>query len=108
MTQKYDLFINNEFVAPDGDDYFPAYNPFTGEVHAMIPQASDAQVAKAVAAARTAFDSEWSKTSGLERSKLLNKLADLLEQNAERMAVLETTVGAPGARVLRSQRHHHP
>lgn len=91
MTQRYDLFINNDFVAPDGDDYFPAYNPYTGDVHAMIPQASDAQVAQAVAAARTAFDTVWSKTSGLERSKLLGKLADLLEQNAERMAILETT-----------------
>ncbi|RDD96951.1 aldehyde dehydrogenase [Paracoccus pantotrophus] len=91
MTTQYKLYIDNQFVAPDGDDYFPAVNPYTGETHAMVPQASDAQVAAAVAAARRAYETVWSKTNGLERAKLMIRLADLLEANAERMGILETT-----------------
>lgn len=91
MTTQYKLFINDEFVAPEGDDYFPAINPYTGETHAMVPQATAAQVAEAIAAARRAYDTVWSKTNGRERAALMVRLAELLEQNAERMGVLETT-----------------
>jgi len=66
-------------------------NPFSREAWASIPQASDAQVADAIRAARTAFDKTWSRTPGLERARLLNRLADLLEGRADRMATLEST-----------------
>lgn len=91
MKTEYKLYIDGAFVAPDENDYFPAINPYTGENHAMVPQASAAQVADAVAAARHAYETVWSKTNGLERARLMIRLAELLEANAERMGVLETT-----------------
>lgn len=91
MKTEYKLYIDGAFVAPDENDHFPAINPYTGETHAMVPQASAAQVAEAVAAARRAYETVWSKTNGLERARLMIRLAELLEANAERMGILETT-----------------
>lgn len=111
MTLEYKLFIDNEDVAPQGGEYFPAFNPFNGEVHAMIPQAGDAQVAQAVTAARRAFESGWKQTNGLTRAKLLYRLGDLIEQNAERLAHLETTdngkvIRETGSQILTAARSY--
>lgn len=103
MAKTYQLFINNTHVAPDGEAYFPAYNPYSGQVHAMVPQASEAQVAQAITAARRAFEGGWAKTNGLTRASLLNRLADLLEENADRIAALETTDNGKVIRETKSQ-----
>ena len=100
---KYELFINGEWVKDSNQEYFPATNPYTQEVWAEIPQASDAQVAQAIDCARAAFDGVWSKTSGLERARLLNKLAELLEADAARMGVLESTDNGKVIRETSSQ-----
>ena len=100
---KYELFINGEWVKDSNQEYFPAINPYTQEVWAEIPQASDAQVAQAIDCARAAFDGVWSKTSGLERARLLNKLAELLEADAARMGVLESTDNGKVIRETSSQ-----
>jgi (Z)-2-((N-methylformamido)methylene)-5-hydroxybutyrolactone dehydrogenase len=100
---KYELFINGEWVKDSNQEYFPAINPYTQEIWAEIPQASDAQVAQAIDCARTAFDGVWSKTSGVERARLLNKLADLLEADAARMGVLESTDNGKVIRETSSQ-----
>ena len=86
---KYDLFINNEAVS--GAENFASINPYTGEAWAQVPQASTAQVADAIAAARHAFNTNWRKTTGKTRGQLLNKLADLLEANAQRLGKVEST-----------------
>ena len=86
---KYDLFINNEAVS--GAENFASINPYTGEAWAQVPQASTAQVADAIAAARHAFNTNWRKTTGKTRGQLLNKLADLLEANAQRLGTVEST-----------------
>jgi aldehyde dehydrogenase (NAD+) len=100
---KYELFINGEWVKDSNQEYFPAINPYTQEVWAEIPQASDAQVAQAIDCARAAFDGVWSKTAGVERARLLNKLADLLEADAARMGVLESTDNGKVIRETSSQ-----
>ncbi|XAH21965.1 aldehyde dehydrogenase [Xylophilus sp. GW821-FHT01B05] len=100
---KYELFIDGQWVAEPGQEYFPAINPYTREPWAMVPQASDAQVAQAIAAARRSFDSHWRKTSGLERARLLQRLADLLEADADRMGTLESTDNGKVIRETRSQ-----
>lgn len=100
---KYDLFINGEFVKKGNQEYFPAINPFTQEPWASVPAADDEQVEAAIAAARQAFNRTWSKTSGTERAKLLNKLADLLEADASRMATLESTDNGKVIRETSSQ-----
>lgn len=89
MAKTYKLFIANEDVA--GAELFPSINPYSGEAWAHIPQASPAQVADAIAAARHAFNSNWRKTTGKVRGQLLNKLADLLEANAQRLGTVEST-----------------
>jgi acyl-CoA reductase-like NAD-dependent aldehyde dehydrogenase len=86
---KYDLFINNEAVA--GAETFASINPYTGGAWADVPQASAAQVADAIAAARHAFNTNWRKTTGKTRGQLLHRLADLLEANAQRLGVVEST-----------------
>ena len=88
---KYGLFINGEWVAEPDQEYLPAINPYTQKPFAMISQASEAQAAQAIAAARHAFDTVWGMTTGHERAKLLIRLAELVEENAERLGVLETT-----------------
>jgi aldehyde dehydrogenase (NAD+) len=105
MAATYDLFINNERVKASNQERFPAINPYTREEWASISQASAEQVADAIAAARHAYETVWSKTSGYERSKLLNRLADIMEANAERMGIMETTDNGKVIRETHSQMH---
>ena len=66
-------------------------NPATGEVIAHVAEADKADVDKAVEAARRAFEGgAWPQMSAAERGRLLNRLADLIEENKEELAALET------------------
>ena len=85
------LLINNEWVPSESGKTFPTYNPATGEEIAQVAEADAADVDKAVKAARFALErGPWRKTSASERGRLLNRLADLIEQNADELAALET------------------
>jgi aldehyde dehydrogenase (NAD+) len=85
------LFINNEFVDPVEGKTFDTFNPATGEVIAKVASASAADVDKAVKAARAALEKgPWVKMDAADRGKLLFKFADLIEKNAEELAVLES------------------
>jgi aldehyde dehydrogenase (NAD+) len=86
------LLINGAWVEGSGKA-FDTINPATGEVLTQIADASAADVDRAVQAARAAFDdpaSKWRKMSASERGRLIWKLADLIEQNIEEIAELET------------------
>lgn len=91
QLQTYQLYIDGRWTPAQGEATFPTYNPFTQEPWALISQAGMEDVHAAVAAARRCFESTWRHTSGLERGKLMLRLAELLEENADRMARLETT-----------------
>ncbi|MCX2698548.1 aldehyde dehydrogenase [Ochrobactrum chromiisoli] len=70
---------------------FETYDPFTGKPWALIPRNNAAEVDQAVAAAKQAFKSkEWSGLSNSARGKLLIRVADLIADNAERLAAIET------------------
>jgi aldehyde dehydrogenase (NAD+) len=70
---------------------FPTFNPATGEEIAQVAEADAANVDKAVKAARHAFEQgQWRKTFASERGRLLHRLADLVERNADELARLET------------------
>jgi aldehyde dehydrogenase (NAD+) len=85
------LLINNEWVASESGKTFPSINPATGEEIGQVAEADAADVDKAVRAARRAFEhGPWRKTSASERGRLLYRLADLIEQNADELAQLET------------------
>lgn len=101
--QTYQMYIDGAWRGPGDGETFPAINPYLQEAWATIPQASDADVAEAIAAARRAFEGTWGKTSGLERATLINRLADLLEADADRMGFLESTDNGKVVRETRTQ-----
>ncbi|MBN9885876.1 aldehyde dehydrogenase [Salipiger abyssi] len=102
MTETFDLYIGGTYVSSDAQERFDSINPYTGTAWASIPQASDAQVANAVAAARTAFPA-WSRSTGKTRATLLNRLADLLEAEADRFGLMESTDNGKVIRETRAQ-----
>ncbi|XP_076256369.1 cytosolic 10-formyltetrahydrofolate dehydrogenase [Rhynchophorus ferrugineus] len=85
------LFINGEFVDAEGGQTLPTVNPATEETICDVQCASINDVDKAVMAAKKAFeDGEWSKISARERGQLMFKLADLMQQNKEELAIIES------------------
>ncbi|MBD2385370.1 aldehyde dehydrogenase family protein [Cylindrospermum sp. FACHB-282] len=85
------LLINNEWVESVSRRRFETINPATGEVICSVAEADAPDVDNAVQAARNAFKSgEWRKMSATDRGELLYKLADLIEQNTDELARLET------------------
>jgi len=87
------LLIGGEWRDSSDGKTFDTVNPATGEVLTQIAAATPADVEKAVAAARKAFDDPagpWQKMTASERGKLLWKIADLIEQNIEELAEIET------------------
>jgi (Z)-2-((N-methylformamido)methylene)-5-hydroxybutyrolactone dehydrogenase len=100
---RYQLHIGGRWVEPAGKGYFPSYNPFTQEPWAEIPQAGPEDVKAAVAAARDTFDRVWSKTSGIDRAKLMLRLADIMEEEGPRMGRLESTDNGKVVRETSSQ-----
>lgn len=84
------LLINNEWVESVSKKKFATINPATGEVICEVAEADAADVDKAVQAARKAFNGEWRKISATARGNLLYRLADLIEENLDELARLET------------------
>ena len=85
------LLINNCWVPSESGKTFATVNPSTGEEICQVAQADAADVDKAVLAARAAFEQgPWKKMRASERGRLLHRLADLIEQNADALARLES------------------
>ena len=76
-------------VAPQSEQYLENYNPSTGEVYAQIPDSDERDVAAAVAAAQKAFP-EWANASSEKRSRILMRIADIIEQNIDVLAAAES------------------
>src|SRR6202790_141987 len=84
------LLINNRWIASESGKTFGTLNPATGEEICQIAEADDADVEKAVTAARQAFErGPWRKTLASERGRLLHRLADLIEKNGDELARIE-------------------
>lgn len=82
-------YINGELVPPTNGAYLDNYNPSNGEVYSLIPDSDKADIENAVAAAKEAFKS-WSKTSKQERSDILMKLADTIDNHSEELIKAES------------------
>ncbi len=92
---SYKNFAGGEWVDAASGETMEIINPATGEVIADVPKGSAEDVDRAVAAAAKALP-EWLEATPKMRSELLHKLADVLEQNAEELAQLESlNVGKP-------------
>src|SRR6516225_12173021 len=81
-------FIDGEYVDPAEGQTEPIVNPATGEAIAEAPLSTGADVDRAVAAAKAAFDG-WSTTTPGERALAMLKLADAIEEHADELAGLE-------------------
>ena len=101
--RNYDLYIGGQWVKPAAGEYFESYNPFNQKPWAKIAQGGEADVRAAVDAARHTFETTWSQTSGMERARLMHRLATLLEEAADEMGVLETTDNGKVIRETKSQ-----
>jgi aldehyde dehydrogenase (NAD+) len=95
------LWIGGAEVAPAAGRTFDAVNPATEEPLGAVAEADEADVDRAVAAARTAYESGWRDLPGAERAKYLFRLARLLQERAREFAVLETMDGGKPIREAR-------
>jgi len=90
-TVRTQAYIDGAFVDAANGDTFDSLAPATGQVITQIAACNDVDVDKAVASARAAFASgSWSGKSPAERKVILLKLADLIEENTEELAVTES------------------
>ncbi len=96
--KSYQLYIGGEWVDASDGGTLDVYCPANGEQLSVIADATKEDVDRAVDAAWEAFET-WSKTTKAERAIILNKVADLIEENAEKLALLDRwTTASPFAR----------
>lgn len=89
LQETYQLYIDGKWVDASDGATFATYCPANGEKLANCAQATKEDVDDAVKAAWKAFDS-WKKTTVNERAAILNKVADIIAENAEHLAMVET------------------
>lgn len=90
LSRQHKLFIDGEWLPAVSGKVFDSFDPGTGRVIAQVPEGDADDINLAVKAARRAFeDGPWSRMTPSERGRLLFKLADLVEENAEELAELE-------------------
>ena len=103
VAKTRQMLINGKWVDAASGKTFPTYNPATGDVLANVAEGDKEDINRAVAAARAAFDSgPWSKATPSKRSKLMWKLADLIEKHAEEFAQLESLDNGKPVNVARA------
>jgi len=90
IEKKNNLFINGEFIPPVKGTYFETINPANEEKLADVAKAEQADVDKAVKAARSAYDKVWSKMKPAERGKYIYRIARLIQERAREFAVIES------------------
>jgi aldehyde dehydrogenase len=89
FAERYDNFIGGQWVAPRSGKYFDNISPVTGKAVCKIARSDAPDVEAALDAAHAAKDA-WGRTSVVERAMILNRIADRMEANLERLAVAET------------------
>ena len=89
VRNRYDNFIGGDWVAPVDGRYFDNLSPVTGKSICEIARSQAADIELALDAAHKARDA-WGKTAPAERAKLLNQIADRMEENIQLLAAVET------------------
>ena len=82
-------YINGELIAPQSGEYLDNYNPAKGEVYSYIPDSTAADIERAYAAAESAREM-WAATPKQKRSDIMMRLAQLIDDNAEELALAES------------------
>jgi len=88
LRESYGMFVDGSFGA--GGETLKSVNPATEEVLAEVAVAGEADVDRAVAAARRAYEQVWGPMPGAERAKYLFRIARIIQERARELAVLET------------------
>lgn len=88
--KKIQNYINGELKAPASNAFLDNINPSTGEVYSLIPDSDERDVQLAVDAAKKAFPG-WAATPAEKRSQVMLKVASLIEEKLEELALAEST-----------------
>lgn len=86
---RYGNYIGGKFVPPVQGKYFDNISPIDGKPFTKVPHSTKEDISQAVEAAAKAFES-WKKTSVTERSNILHRIADRMEEHLEKIAAVET------------------
>jgi aldehyde dehydrogenase len=89
LKKRYDNFIGGRWTPPASGQYFENVTPVTGQVMCEIPRSNAQDIERALDAAHAA-KAAWGKTSQAERGRLLEKIAQRMEENLEMLATIET------------------
>jgi aldehyde dehydrogenase len=89
LKTRYENFIGGFWVAPISGKYTENLSPVTGEAFTQVPLSTPEDIELALDAAHAAKDA-WGETSAAERSKVLNRIADVIEENLELLAIAES------------------
>ena len=93
IDARYELFIDGKWQAPSGGTYFPTISPSDESTLSEVAEGNEADVDKAVQAARRAYDKVWSKMPGAERAKYIFRIARAMQEKARELAIVETLDG---------------
>lgn len=97
FKERYDNYINGVWTPPTSGKYFDNISPIDGKVMAQVAHSNADDIDLAVNAAAEAFKT-WSRTSTTERSNILNKIADRIEENLAYLAAVETVENGKAVR----------
>ena len=106
--QKHQMLIGGQWTDPAGGQWFPSENPFTGQAWAEVPRGDARDVDRAVKAAWGAFRGPWRAMTASARGAVLRKFGDLVAENAERLAELETQDNGKLITEMRGQLRYIP
>jgi aldehyde dehydrogenase (NAD+) len=106
--RRYQQYVGACWVDAASGATHESVNPYSGEVWASVPESSAADVDRAVAAARAAFEGPWGRTTGFERAELMRRLADLIARDAAELALTETRDNGKLLREMQGQLDYLP
>ena len=101
FREKYDHFIDGKWEKPESGEYFDNISPIDGKVFTKAARGNTRDVEKAIHAAQKAFET-WGKTGAAYRSNLLLKIAQIIEDNLEYLAIIETIDNGKAIRETRA------
>ncbi|MBI4212670.1 MAG: aldehyde dehydrogenase family protein [Deltaproteobacteria bacterium] len=101
LKKHYDLFIDGKFVPAKSGKTFSTINPATEESLAEVALADEADVDRAVKAARKAYQNVWSKMKPAERAKYIYRIARMIQEKARELCIIETMNGGKPIRESR-------
>ena len=89
FKERYENYIGGTWVKPVGGEYFDNISPINGKLFTQAARSKKEDVDLAIEAAHKAFG-KWSRTAATERSNILNRIAQVIEDNKEYLATIET------------------